>query len=160
MRPLYIKGQCNTGRSDLVDGGACVNIIPCTPFERLGHMEGELLKTNMTLSGFSGNVSEAKGIISKELAVGSKTMSVMFFVVNVKGRYNVLMGHDWIHANGCVPSMLHQCVIQWVGDEAEVIPTDDMACVAMVEARDEWQDGGVRCLTGMNLAEFDYISVG
>jgi hypothetical protein len=37
---------------------------------------------------------------------------------------------------------------------------DDMTCVAIAEAGDEWQDRGVRCLTGWNLAEFDYVSVG
>jgi hypothetical protein len=76
----------------LVDGGACVNILPCSVFEKLGHKEDELMKKNMTLSGFSGEASDAKGIISKELTVGSKTTPTTFFVVNVKGRYNLLLG--------------------------------------------------------------------
>jgi hypothetical protein len=66
----------------------------------------------MSLSGFSGKPAEAKGIVSKELTVGSKTLPTAFFVVEVKGRYNVPLGPDWIHANTCVPSMLHQCVLQ------------------------------------------------
>jgi hypothetical protein len=70
----------------------------------------------MSLSGFSGEPTEAKGIVSKELTVGSKTIPTAFFVVDVKGRYNVLLGRDWIHVNGCVPSIVHQCVVQWIGD--------------------------------------------
>jgi hypothetical protein len=105
-------------------------------FERLGHKVGELMKTNMTLSGFLGNASEVKGIILKELIVGSKTVPTAFFMVDVKGRYNILLGHDWIHANGCVPSTLHQCVIQWVRYEVEVIHADDTTCVAMAEVGD------------------------
>jgi hypothetical protein len=70
----------------------------------LGHKEEELLKKNMMLSGFSGDASDAKGIISMKLTTGSKTVPATFFVVDVKGRYNVLLGRDWIHANGCVPS--------------------------------------------------------
>jgi hypothetical protein len=62
----------------LVDGGACVNIMPYAVFEKLGHKDDELMKTNMTLSGFSGEASEAKGIISKELTVGSKTIPTTF----------------------------------------------------------------------------------
>jgi hypothetical protein len=81
-------------------------------------------------------------------------------VVDVKGKYNVLLGCDWIHANGCVPSTLHQCVIQWVGDEVEVIGVDDSACVALAELAEDLQDGNVECLTGKDLLEFDYISVG
>jgi hypothetical protein len=45
----------------LVDGGACVNIIPGQVFEKLGHKDEELLKTNMTLSGFSSKASDARG---------------------------------------------------------------------------------------------------
>jgi hypothetical protein len=96
MRPLYIKGQLDGAPVDhmLVDGGGCVNIMPCTTFKKLGHTEGDLMRTNMTLSGFSGEASEAKGIILKELIVGCKAVPTTFFVVDVKGRYNVLLGCD------------------------------------------------------------------
>jgi hypothetical protein len=109
MKPLYIKGYLDGEPINrmLVDGGACVNIMPYHLFEKLGHQEKELMKTNMTLSGFAGEASDTKGIVSKELTVGSKTMWTAFFVVDVKGKYNILLGRDWIHANGCVPSMLH-----------------------------------------------------
>jgi hypothetical protein len=72
--------------------------------------------------------------VSKELTVGSKTMTTTFFVVDVKGRYNVLLGRDWIHVNGCVPSTLHQCVIQWVGDSVEIMEADELEFVAMNES--------------------------
>jgi hypothetical protein len=63
-------------------------------FERLGHQEKDLMRTNMTLSGFFGEASDTKGIISKELMVGSKTIPTAFFVVDAKGKYNVLLGRD------------------------------------------------------------------
>jgi hypothetical protein len=53
----------------------------------------------------------------------------------VKGRYNMLLGQDWIHADECVPSTIHQCVIQWVGDEVEVVQADEDVCVAMTESQ-------------------------
>jgi hypothetical protein len=141
MKPLYIKGHLDgvlVSRM-LVDGGVCVNIMPCSVFEKLGYKEEELMKTNMTLSGFSGEASDAKGIISKELTVGSKTIPMAFYVVNIKGRYNLLLGRDWIHANRCVPSMLHQCIIQWVGDEVEMVEADSSDCVAMTETTGDFQ---------------------
>jgi hypothetical protein len=106
VRPPYIKGHLDGTLVNrmLVDGGACVNIMPWSLFRKLGHKEEELLKKNMMLSGFSGDASDAKGIISMKLTTGSKTVPATFFVVDVKGRYNVLLGRDWIHANGCVPS--------------------------------------------------------
>jgi hypothetical protein len=73
---------------------------------------------------FGGDPIEVKGILCKELMAGSKTMPMTLFVVDVKGCYNVLLGRDWIHANGCVLSTLHQCVIQWIDDEVEVVQAD------------------------------------
>jgi hypothetical protein len=96
MRPLYIKGHLDGMPINrmLIDGGACVNIMPWSMFSKLCHKEEELLKTNMMLSGFSGEVSDVKGIISKELTVRSKTVPTAFSVIDVKGRYNVLLGRD------------------------------------------------------------------
>jgi hypothetical protein len=121
----------------LVDGGACVNIMPCTIFDKVGHKKEELMKMNMTLSQFSGELSDAKGIISKVLIVGNKIVPTAFFMMDVKGRYNILLGQDWIHTNGCVPSTLHQCLIHWVGDKVEVIEADDSASVAFAESQEE-----------------------
>jgi hypothetical protein len=142
-----------------VDGGAGVNIMPYSVFTKLNRKESELMKTNMGLSGFSGELSEAKGIISMELTVGSKTLPTAFFVVDVKGRYNVLLGRDWIHANCCVPSTLHQFLIQWVDDNVEVVEADNSACIAVTEVAD-WQLGNMQCLTGRDLSDYDYISIG
>jgi hypothetical protein len=78
----------------LVDGGASDNILPLLLFKKLGHIEGELKCTNLSLSGFAGDPTEVKVIIYKELMVGSKTVPTTFFVVDVKGRYNVLLSRD------------------------------------------------------------------
>jgi hypothetical protein len=144
----------------LVDGGAGVNVMPFSVFTKLGRKESELMKTNMGLSGFSGELSEAKGVIVMELTVGSKTVPTAFFVVDVKGRYNILLGRDWIHANCCIPSTLHQCVIQWVGDDVEVIEADNSACIALTDAPIDWQHGEMQCLTGRDLSDYDYVAIG
>jgi hypothetical protein len=149
MKPLYVEGHLDGVPINrlLIDGGSCVNIMPCSVFDCLGHTEDELMKMNMTLSGFSGEASDAKGIVSKELTVGSKTVPT-FLVVNVKGKYNMILGRDWIHANGCVPSTLHQCLIQRVGDAVEIVKADDSVCVAMAESFEDIHDGEIRCCGG------------
>jgi hypothetical protein len=48
MKPLYIRGHMDgipVGRI-MVDGGARVNIMPMSLFEKLGHQEKDLKKTN------------------------------------------------------------------------------------------------------------------
>jgi hypothetical protein len=114
MKPLFIRGHLDRTpiRHMLIDGGASINILPLPLFKKLSHVEGDLKCTNLSLSGFAGDLTEEKGIIYKEVTVGSKTMPMAFFVVGMKGHYNVLHGRDWIHANECVLSTLHQCVIQ------------------------------------------------
>jgi hypothetical protein len=60
-----------------------------------------------------------------DLTVGSKTVPTSFFIVNNKSTYTVLLRMDWIHANCCIPSTMHQCLIQWDGDEVEGVHVDD-----------------------------------
>jgi hypothetical protein len=103
---------------------------------------------------------EAKGIICKELMVGSKTVPMTLFMVDVKGCYDVLLVRDWIHGNGCVPSTLHQCVIQWIGDEVEVVQTDEEVCIAMAESQVDILGGKMECLSGKDMTGYGYISVG
>jgi hypothetical protein len=70
-----------------------------------------LMKTNLMHNGVEGNPMEAWGVISLELTVGSKSLTTMFFIIEVQGNYSVILGHDWIHTNRCIPSTLHQFLI-------------------------------------------------
>jgi hypothetical protein len=117
----------------MVDGGAGVNVMSFSTFDKMGYQEKELMRTNMGLSAFTREVTNAKGVMSVELMIGSKMLAMAFFIVDVNGRYDLLLGCDWIHANGCVPSTLHQCLVQWVGDKVEVVHTTEQVCVAAVE---------------------------
>jgi hypothetical protein len=162
MKPLFIQGHID-GKSVghmLVDGGVSINILPLSLFKKLGHIEGDLKRANLSLSSFAGDPTDAKGIICKELTVGSKIVSTSFFVVDVKGRYNVLLRQDWIHANEYVTSTLHQCVIQWIGDEVEVVQADEDMCIAVTESHVDIQGRKMKCLTGRDLMGYDYVSVG
>ena len=91
-----------------------------------------------------------------ELTVGKKTITTAFFVVDSQGPYSALLGRDWIHANCCVPSSMHQCLIQWDGDEVEVVVADDACDVATINAP-FWQAEQAECLTGQDLQGCDFI---
>ena len=96
----------------LVDGGASINLMPYTTFRKLGKGPGDLIETDMMLKDFGGNASKIRGTINVELTIGSKTLLTTFFVIDGKGSYSLLLGRDWIHANYCVPSTMHQWLIQ------------------------------------------------
>jgi hypothetical protein len=76
---------------------------------------------------------EARGVISMELTVGSKSLATAFFIIEVQGNYSVILGHDWIHANHCIPSTLHQFLIQWINNEVEVVQADVSAYIALAD---------------------------
>ena len=67
------------------------------------------------------------------MKIGSKTLPTTFFVINGKGSYNVLLGRDWIHANCCIPSTMHQCLVQWIGDSVEIVSADSSSSIAFAE---------------------------
>jgi hypothetical protein len=114
MKSLYVWGHIDEKPISrmLVDAGAAINMIPYSVFKKLGWEDDELMKTNMTLKGMGGNSMEARGIIFMELTVGSKSLATGFFIIEVQGNYSIILGHDWIHINHCVPSTLYQFLIQ------------------------------------------------
>jgi hypothetical protein len=76
-------------------------------YRKLGKQDDELVKTNMALRGVGTDSSiKAKGVMSVELTIGTKTLATAFFVANVEGNFSLILGRDWIHANQCVPSTL------------------------------------------------------
>jgi hypothetical protein len=118
----------------LSGGGAIVNLMPYSIFKKLGQEYDELMKTNQTLNDMGGNLTQARGIIFMELAIGSKSLATAFFDVEMQGNYSVILGCDWIHVNRCVPSTLHQFLIQLINDEIEVVHTDASGYIALVDA--------------------------
>jgi hypothetical protein len=50
------------------------------------------------------------------LTLGSKSLATAFIVIEVEGNYSVILGHNWIHANSCIPSTLHQFLIYWINN--------------------------------------------
>ena len=136
LKALFLKGFIN-GKlvtKMLVDGGATVNIMPYVMLCKFGKSQDDLTKTDMMLKDFEGVVSPALGALCVDLTIGSKTLPTTFFVINGKGSYSLLLGWDWIHTNSCIPSTMHQYLIQWVNDAVEVVSADLSFSVASAEA--------------------------
>jgi hypothetical protein len=62
MKPLFTRGHLDGTliRHMLIDGGASINILPLLLFKKLGHIEGDLKCTNISLGDFAGDPTEAK----------------------------------------------------------------------------------------------------
>jgi hypothetical protein len=154
MRPLYLRGYVN-GKpltKMFVDGGPAVNVMPYTTFTNLGMGPGDLTPTIIVLNDFSGNPSDTKGCVHVDLMIGSKTLLTTFFVIECKGAYSLLLRRDWIHANCCIPSTMHQRLVQWVDDDVEVVQEDDSVSISNVEPT-LWEYQGIDCFSSKDWGE-------
>jgi hypothetical protein len=158
LKALYLKGYINGHpvNNMLVDTGAAVNIMPYSVLRQLGRSAEDLIKTNVTLSDFNGRASEAQDVLNVDLNVGSKTVPTSFVIVSNKSTYTVLLGRDWIHANNCIPSMMHQCLIQWDGDEVEVVHADDSIKISLA-AMSVWDAEDQELISGISLEGCDRV---
>jgi hypothetical protein len=144
----------------LVDVGAAINFMPYSLYRKLGKQDNKLVKTNMTLSIVGiGRSIKAKGVLSVELTIGTKTLATAFFVADVEGNYSLILGKDWIHANQCIPSNLHQMLLQWVGDDVEQVHVDASACIAVADAPILWTYETATCLTRVDFSNYQSICI-
>jgi hypothetical protein len=131
------RGRQRCHQHDAVhDSGAAINLMLCTMFKKLVREDDKLMKTNLMINGMGAHPMEAKGVVSMEL-------TITFFVIEVPGNYSVILDHNWIHANRCVPSTLHQFLIWWIDDEIEVVHADALAYIALADAAAGWQHESV-----------------
>jgi hypothetical protein len=162
LKPLFVRGHIDgiPIAKMLVDGGATVNLMPYSLYRKLGKQDDELVKTIMTLSGVGTDSSiKDKGVTSVELTIGTKTLAAAFFVADVEGNYSLILGRDWIHANQCIPSTLHEMLIQWVGDDIEQVHADVSACIAVADAPVLWTYETATCLIGVDFSDYQFISI-
>ena len=91
----------------LIDDGVVLNVIPYSMVKNLGKSHKGLEETN-----------------------------TVFFVVDVKLRYTILLGREWIHANQYVPFTLHQQLQFWNGDQVEIVEADPFPFTTDVRMQD------------------------
>jgi hypothetical protein len=122
-----VKGHINGKpvNNMLVDSETMVNLMPYSLYKKLGEIDEELIKTKRMVRGVGGGkpILTTRFALMK-LTIRNKTLATTFFVAEVQGSYNLILGHDWIQANRCVPSSLHQFLIQWVDNEVEIVYAD------------------------------------
>jgi hypothetical protein len=111
------------------------------------------------LTNVGGNLMKARGVIFIELTVGRKSLATAFFVIEMQGNYSIILGRDWIHANHCIPSTLHQFLIQWINDEIETVHTDTSAYITLADATTDWQHESTQCLSRKDLTSYDFLSI-
>ena len=112
LKPLFIIAKVDSKAVNKVfsDGGATVNLMAYSIFKRMGKTDEDLKPHNMVLSNYKGKTNNILDVIRVDLSVGSTSKPTLFMVIKSNANYNLLLGREWIHEIGVVPSTLHQWV--------------------------------------------------
>jgi hypothetical protein len=93
LKSFFVRGHIDGTPISrlLIDGGTTVILMPYSLYQKLGTLDNELIRINMTLSSV-GSVSpvETKGVTFIELNIGTKTVATTFCVAIVEGNYSVI----------------------------------------------------------------------
>ena len=118
LKPLFIQAKVNgVGINKvLVDGGATVNLLPQSFLIKIGLFDTDLKPYNMVLTSYEGTSGHSLGVVEVKVIVGSIKRSTTFMVVPSKANFNALLGREWIHGVGAVPSTLQQRISIWRED--------------------------------------------
>jgi hypothetical protein len=53
---------------------------------------------------------------------------------------------------------LHQILIQWIDDKVEVVHGDNSACVVVANSHSISVHDDVKCLSGLDLSNYEFVS--
>ena len=81
----------------LVDCGSAVNIMPKSTIYGLGISIKELSKCRMMIQGFNLEGQRAIVMTRLELTIGDLTTSSIFYVIDSKTSYKLMIRYPWIH---------------------------------------------------------------
>ncbi|KAA0025450.1 ty3-gypsy retrotransposon protein [Cucumis melo var. makuwa] len=110
-RPLYVSGYVREQKLNqiLIDNGSAVNILPKSTMNQLGISVEELSNSKLVIQGFNQGAQRAIDTVRLEIFIGDLQASTTFHVIDSRTTYKMLLECPWIHENGIVTSMLHQC---------------------------------------------------
>ena len=144
IKPLYVRSHLN-GRpvsKVLIDNISMVNVMPLKMLRALGRSINDMIETEVAVFAFIEEVSKTLGILPIDITIDSKIALFAFFVIDCTINYKILLRRDWIHANWCVPSSLHQFLLFWKGKvRADKKPF--MEATGSMEARHYDQEFGL-----------------
>ncbi|BFG20920.1 hypothetical protein CerSpe_071940 [Prunus speciosa] len=119
--------------------------------KKLDKSKEDLIPSDVVMSSFVGDKSKTIGVLPLKITVADQTRVAAFYVVESSVDYNILLGRDWIHQSGCIPSSLFQLLFFWDGQKVSIHPADEKPFEAnAVQARIYDDDVGWVVLTGHN----------
>ncbi|KAG9444838.1 hypothetical protein H6P81_016178 [Aristolochia fimbriata] len=93
--------------------------------KNVGLSAGDLSRSSLLIQGFNKEGQRTLNMISIKLHIGDMVAETPFQVIDSRTSYNLLLDRLWLHANGVVPSTLHQCFKYWENGEQKTMYADE-----------------------------------
>jgi len=135
LKPFFIQAKVDEVSINkvLVDGGTAFNLMPQSLLKRIDKTDKDLKPHNVILSNYEGKLGHSISALQVSLTVGTVVRPTLFMVVPSKANFNLLLGREWIHGIGVVPSSMHQRISIWIDDGiVENIEADQIYFLAEV----------------------------
>ncbi|KEH38130.1 hypothetical protein MTR_2g461810 [Medicago truncatula] len=118
LKPLFIQSKVDEViiNKVLVDGGDVVNLMPQSLLKKVGKTDKNLKPHNLIMSSYEGKGGHFLGALRVCLTEGTMVRPTLFMVVPSKANFNLLLGREWIHGIGVVPTSMHQRILIWRDD--------------------------------------------
>ncbi|KAA0031993.1 uncharacterized protein E5676_scaffold96G00810 [Cucumis melo var. makuwa] len=97
--------------------------MPKSTMRQLGILMDKLSNSKLVIQGFNQGSQRTIGMIRLELTIGDLKASALFYVIDSRTTYKLLLGHPWIYGNGVIALTLHQC-FQFYQDGVKKVKAD------------------------------------
>nr|XP_025888854.1 uncharacterized protein LOC104649327 [Solanum lycopersicum] len=102
----------------LIDDGSGLNICPLSTLKQLRFDFGKLEQNQVNVRAFDGVQRDTLGAVNLTIQMGPMEFEAKFQVLDIDTSYNLLLGRQFIHMAGSVPSTLHQMMkLVWKNEE-------------------------------------------
>jgi len=109
----------------LIDNGSSLNVMPKSTLDRLSFDDTHMKPSSIIVRAFDGSRKEIMREIDIPIQIGPFTFEVVFQVMDIKPTYSCLLGRQWIHSAGVVPSTLHQKLKFVVNDKLVIVSSEE-----------------------------------
>ena len=135
----------------LIDNGSALNICPFRTALIVGLDMETIIPSPLTLRAYNNISRKVIGVFKAPCKIKPMETIVEFHVRDITPNYNLLLGREWLHPNGAIPSSPHQKMkIPWKGRIAIVL--GDGEILAPVCGLDE---GGIE----LQMSGFEFIKM-
>ena len=108
-RPLQITTECMGAKVPvaLIDNESALNICPFKTTLTISLDMETIVPSFLTVRAYDNTLRKVIGTFKAPCKIGPIETIMEFHVMDITLNYNLLLGREWLHFNGAIPSLPH-----------------------------------------------------